>query len=1093
MTGGPVMEDEMRRARCVALLPVCLILLSRVICAQTSLPLSPRTASAQPTPEEDDATLHDVQLIGERFGWAVGDRGVIWTTTDGGRNWSYSKSPVACSLRSVCFLTDRIGWIAGGAIAPHARHDYGVVLATQDGGETWNSIGPATLPFVHHVQFFDLDRGVCVCEPTARRPSGVLFTEDGGKTWTNAEGAAPAGWRSAAFLDTSTGYVAGLRGEHAGVSAGTVRPRPQQNMGLAGIHAVEFDSSGRAWMGGEGALLLTSETAGASWEDPPGVLPIELREFFDIRTVAVQGDLVWVAGSPGGVVWHSLDAGRSWEPLPTGDPNAISAIDFSTPQRGCAVGPFGKILVTDDGGYRWTAARAGGRRAALLALTPQASRAPLQLLMQTSGEQGYRSAVALTTRHDVGPDGHLETDIDVRLHDAVVAAGGCETTLDWRLPVSLPGLDQDYDRLLSHLSRATDGKLPDVMLGRIVSQLRMLRPDVLVLDEAEGADAAAVKLLNQAILFAVEHAADETRFAGQIRWGGLQPWTVKKVFARLPRDHAGTVTLNPHTILPGRGMTVSMATADAIARLHATSEDPDERQGFRLIYSAAGSVDDPEYSRGLFSGLELPAGGDARRRAQVITQLNYEELEHLAQHQRNFAEWSTRALQNDRTASQLIAQIPDIIGSAPDAQAALQLSELAERYKEVGRWRLAEDASVQLVERYPREPVTVGAMRWLLMLWTSEEMGWTRLQDFSYEQSEVTIDGDVARANVERTRELLQRPQGMERLRELSRSPNSPLLIQPVGGDVTVSGRTGHREEESDLWHQKASRLVDMLRRIDPAAFDQPGVQFTYAALLRHRQQYDASDEIYRGFFNEADPLWTRTARGEVWALHGPVQSPKPVIRCRTVATPPVLDGVLGDACWEATEEVYLAAAPSNADERDEFIGSNRIDESGSMDARAESDSERALVMLTHDEKYLYVAASVPRRDGLPDDPVTLSGREHDADLTGFDRLSLQFDVDRDYATWYRFDIDSRAQTRDACWIDQSWNPEWYVAGRGDTRRWTIEAAIPWEALGPAAPGPRETWSIGIVRIMPGVGVQSWTHPAGSVPRGEAMGLLRFE
>ncbi|REJ96928.1 MAG: hypothetical protein DWQ29_00535 [Planctomycetota bacterium] len=1091
--GGPVMEDEMPRMRCVAVVTICLYWWAGSVCGQTSLPLAPQAVSVHPAPEEDDATLHDVQLVGERHGWAVGDRGGVWKTTDGGKTWLFSKAPVECSLRSVCFLTDRIGWIAGGGIAPHARHHYGVVLATQDGGETWKSIGPTTLPYAVHVQFFDLDHGVCVCEPTARRPSGVLITEDGGTTWTNAEGVAPAGWRAAAFVDSSTGYVGGLRGEHAGVSAGSVRPRPLQNMGLSGIHALTTDSAGRRWMGGDGALLLMSETAGATWQDPVGALPGQLREFFDIRAIAAEGDMVWAAGSPGGVIWHSIDGGRSWEPLPTGDPTPISAIDFASPDRGCAVGPFGKILVTEDGGYHWTAARAGGRRLALLVLAPDSARTPLQLLTQTSGEQGYRSAVALTARRDVGPDGHLQTDIDLRLHDAVVAAGGCETEFDWRLPISLPGLDDDYDRLVEHFSQATDGKLPDVMLGRVVAQLRTYRPEVLVLDAPAGDGAAAGKLLNQAILFAVEQAADETRFADQIRWGGLQPWTVQKVFARLPTGDAGTVMLNPHTILPGRGMTVSLAADAAVSRLHASTEDPNERQGFRLIHNSAGPVDSAEFNRGLFSGLHLPAGGDARRAARIITQLNYDELEHRAQHQRNFAEWSRRALGNERAAAQLIAQLSDIVGNAPDEQAALQLADLAEQYKAAGRWQLAEDTSVQLVQRYPREPVAVDAMRWLLKLWTSQEMGWSRLQNFSYGENQVTVDGKVARENVERTRELLERPEGLERLREMADSPNSPLLIQPVGGDVTVAGRSGHREEEAGQWYEKASRLADALRRIDPVSFEQPDVQFTYAALLRHRREYERSDEIYRGFFNETDPLWQQTARGEVWALHGPVQSPKPVFRCRTTAAPPVLDGVLSDSCWQEAEEVYLEEAAAASDNSDQFIGSDRVTEDGSLVRRRNPDSERALVMLAHDEKYLYFAATVPRREGQRDAPVQLAGREHDADLTGFDRLSLQLDVDRDYATWYRFDVDSRGRTREACWINQAWNPAWYLAAQGDSRRWTIEAAIPLEALVPAAPGPRATWSIGISRIMPAEGVQSWTQPAGSVPRGEAMGLLRFE
>ena len=34
-----------------------------------------------------DAALHDIFFIDADRGWTVGDRGVIWTTEDGGRHW----------------------------------------------------------------------------------------------------------------------------------------------------------------------------------------------------------------------------------------------------------------------------------------------------------------------------------------------------------------------------------------------------------------------------------------------------------------------------------------------------------------------------------------------------------------------------------------------------------------------------------------------------------------------------------------------------------------------------------------------------------------------------------------------------------------------------------------------------------------------------------------------------------------------------------------------------------------------------------------------------------------------------------------------
>src|SRR6516164_5386507 len=48
----------------------------------------------EPSPIEDDANLHDVQFVGSRQGWAVGDHGVIWHSEDGGESWSLQTSGV---------------------------------------------------------------------------------------------------------------------------------------------------------------------------------------------------------------------------------------------------------------------------------------------------------------------------------------------------------------------------------------------------------------------------------------------------------------------------------------------------------------------------------------------------------------------------------------------------------------------------------------------------------------------------------------------------------------------------------------------------------------------------------------------------------------------------------------------------------------------------------------------------------------------------------------------------------------------------------------------------------------------------------------
>ena len=244
-----------------------------------------------------------------------------------------------------------------------------------------------------------------------------------------------------------------------------------------------------------------------------------------------------------------------------------------------------------------------------------------------------------------------------------------------------------------------------------------------------------------------------------------------------------------------------------------------------------------------------------------------------------------------------------------------------------------------------------------------------------------------------------------------------------------------------------------------------------HAALERRRGRYQTSDAVYQEFAILGEGPWQSAARGEVWALGSPAQSPKPVLRCHRTPDPPHLDGLLGDPIWQEADEVRLRRGDEAVVE-DGFIGSRELT------TPAARNTPHAIVMLAYDDEYLYLAASVPRRADLPTDPTEYPGRTHDADLVGFDQLSLQIDTDRDYATFYQFEVDSRAQTRDVCWTDQRYNPKWHVASDADDRRWTIEAAIPLEELVAATPQPLEIWAIGISRVRcPPSASKAGRHP----------------
>ena len=119
--------------------------------------------------------------------------------------------------------------------------------------------------------------------------------------------------------------------------------------------------------------------------------------------------------------------------------------------------------------------------------------------------------------------------------------------------------------------------------------------------------------------------------------------------------------------------------------------------------------------------------------------------------------------------------------------------------------------------------------------------------------------------------------------------------------------------------------------------------------------------------------------------------------------------------------------------------------------------------------------------------------RLRDTDLSAHDRVEVFLDIDRDYCTYYRLAVDHRGWTNDSCWGDSTWDPNWFVAVKHERGAWTVEAAIPLKELLANPPPPGSTWAVGVQRVAPGVGFQSWTTPAAVTVLPDGFGFLMFE
>jgi len=1021
-----------------------------------SLGATPAEPRRVPPEMFDDAELTDVFFVDSDQGWTVGDRGVILHTEDGGRQWQLQRTSETCRFESVHFLDARTGWVVGGRVHPYTHQTSCVVLRTQDGGRTWSAVPGTTLPALKHVQFVTAQRGWAIGNAAALYPTGIFRTEDGGRSWVTLPTAVQGRWVAADFQDVDRGWVVGEHGQVARVSAPDVSAANLPEVGGRPLRAIHLTDSRGAWLVGDGGLVLHAPDAGQSWQSPPGALPAGFADLFDLRGLDVLGDDIWAVGAPGSCVLHSGDGGQSWELQRTDQRVPLRAVTFVDAQRGWAVGALGTILATRDGGKSWRRIRGSATRVALLGLYSEAARIPLELFAWASGNEGYLSCAEVLNRRDV----ELSVPDDAPAEDASRAAlsavGGCGTDHAWRFPLRQAGLTLKSSDVVAVWDRWNDGRAIELLEELAVRRIRQWRPEVVVTEPASrDGDNPVSQIVNQIMLSAVRNAADGTAYPAHMTVAGLEPWTVKKVFSLVEGDAPATVTLTTTQLAPRMGCSIADQAVEGYGLLRRRYEPLPMTIGLRLwmdrLPQSAGRKD-------IFSGIFLQPGGDARRVVAGATSQDLESLARAAQKRRNLEQIFLSETSKSGQAAGWLAQIQDLTKSLSAASAGQVLYQLAQQYLAAGQVELAAQSMEQLVSRYPDHALSETALVWLIQYYASGEMSWqlrrqvqATTQVATAEFPHVPADGGVQQAG------LVQLPGGRD-------AEVAPVGFVPLGTRAAAAPSQGTRT--------RAERALDfgkLVQRGRPGLFAEPWLQFPLAVAYRETAlPHDAQRLHHRLSAGPVVTDWVRCAQAELWLSGGRGPSPKPSYKCRLGAVRPELDGRLADDIWRQADRMELSSA------------------------QHDDDAWPATVMLACDDEFLYLAAACGKAAGA-EYPTSSGPRPRDPPLADRDRLEVLIDLDRDYTSFYRLTIDHRGWTGEACVGNVHWNPVWYVACQTTAAEWTVEAAIPLEELTAEPPTARDVWAVGVQRIVPLVGVQSYTQPAFIEPRGESFALLMFE
>jgi photosystem II stability/assembly factor-like uncharacterized protein len=1004
------------------------------------------TVRAGTDPRFEDAALHAVQFVDREEGWAAGDEGVIWHTIDGGANWERQPSGVRASLRSVHFLNPYTGWIAGREELPHGAGSVGVLLFTQDGGLKWRRLADATLPGLNAIRFADNHHGYAAGDGNAQFCTGLFATADGGHTWNPVSGPCCPSWRAIDLLKDKTYILAGSWGRLANLRGGKLEAAQVEIPGSRTIYGIRAQAESAIAVGAGGIVLRNADAGAASWEIVNLPISAEVRADWDFHAVCCLAEHVWIVGRPGTRVLHSGDRGGHWEILSSGQPLPLNSVNFIDERRGWAVGELGSILNTADGGQSWHVQRRGGQRVAIAFMHSRPTSIPLDAVALLGGRDSYLAVGMSMTDVDPGSAALVHAGDRERLTAAMRRAGGAAGEVLWQFPVPQHQAECDRHDILSYWDRLHGDQSAQQLLRQAVLALRIWQPDVVVIDDPDRAHASSYEgIAAEAVREAFRRTGKASEFPEQVKDLGLAPWQPSKLYARSDNQAGAQVVLDLDQFDDHLGDYPRAYAVPAAALISETPPFLPAVRSFRLLECRREGI--VEHGN-LMDGIVLAPAGVARRQSPPLRPVDQAAIA-AARTRRNLealVEKGPGALAQPDT---LLAQIAPILRTLPDDQGAAAAFAAASRYAHKGEWSYARELYTLMADRYPAHPLAADADRWLIRHNASSEAK----RRFELGQFQVVSQSQTHDASSE-TPAAAQSP-----------------LIHLQGNTQTVKDQQItllQNRTESRRWFQASLDRAPRLAAFGPLFAGELGTQFCLQAAERGLGDSQAARERCRRFQERhADGPWAEATAAELWLQNRQGAPPKPLATCRFVSTRPFLDGNLDEECWREQTPLVLRDA----------VGASAAD-------------NQTEVWLAFDDAFLYLAARCRHPEATP---ATLArSRAHDADLRGRDRISLLLDLDRDYLTYFRLDVDERGCVREDCSGDTTWDPRWFVAVQSDQTSWRVEAAIPLTELTGDRPRAGQVWACNLVRVLPGRGVQAFSVPADVEPRPEGMGLLQF-
>jgi len=273
--------------------------------------------------------IKSIYFIDDQIGWIAGDRdnfiggsgsALILKTTNGGKIWEskyylYSnENYISC----IYFKNDSIGW------SNSVSNELDAGLKSTDGGETWE----LTNLFFNSMIFIDENTGWTA-------GNSIMKTTDGGETWLEKSS---IGGSSVYFADEFTGWVAGSNGNILKTIDGGETWVCKTSGTTRDLTSIKFYQSNIGFCVGKEGTILSSTNGGETW------ISKNWNSSENLNSISITNSTTsWIAGD-NGTVLHSSDLGNTWAINNQLTTNSLESIFFIDENTGWVSGLSGTMF-----------------------------------------------------------------------------------------------------------------------------------------------------------------------------------------------------------------------------------------------------------------------------------------------------------------------------------------------------------------------------------------------------------------------------------------------------------------------------------------------------------------------------------------------------------------------------------------------------------------------------------------------------------------------------------------------------------------------------------------------------------------------------